>query len=1352
MKKVNLFFINLFALLCFVACSFNTTEISREKKLEYITVDVTEAEQLTYLIGQQFNANGIKVFGHYSDNTTELEDNRIIEFTGFSSEEENESLPITVSYNDSTCSFSVKIESATVSGLSIFQYPSKLYYAKTDTVLSTEGLIVLAIYSNGTKVRLTEDDYIINGFSTSTVGTKEITIAYKNDTEITTSFPIYINEYNIIDLSVVSPYRTVYMKGREHLDLAGLQVTASYDSGIPPQSLGEGYYSLQPPDIIDLDVGHHEIKIVINDIERSFFVDIVNSYVIGAVIQGNTQSLYYEGTTLNLLHDFQFYKQYSDNSIGENITANTMITDDTNTAVSYLKYSYNIELTDDQFDSALELTQDITFVGNGLQKIYFYYKYYDIQTQSIKIFKWANEISVADSPLKYIETTWSDENASGYPLGITPDNSHPEYGKWTIQGVLENNNRITIPPEFCTYEFLDTRELQRQKVTNDENHCYYSNVKVTYFDVRKNRQYTTASGVEVQVKVIRPLLDTVEFIQLPQTQYIVKQKINLNNLVVKLYYSDGSESLELNYLGNQDIISSSIPLDRELTTNDRMLKLTFASSINSKIVDIPIKVVNADITSLTITKKPDASLKFRKSKVYTSQDFLNRFTIRPEYNNGVIGDELTDASKFSFKLQTENNLTSLYVVYKPEEISYSTVYRYDAQLNNTPITIYPALPKYMEVTPPASTTFYSLNNVIKDLNTKYKIIYEDGTSKEFTLTDENITDDIVTFRDYLDASNTSFVGTYTIENVDNQYMKISFEVCEQVNEENDSNTKKTFNVYLIKGINLKPKTEYQDSLRFAHAHNYNYAEYFDVEVLYTNGTKQIVSANSGSNETNEISFYTSYSVANIHKKQSTDGKVFVTYKYGEIEYTDYYNVEFYPPFPKELTISSLENDSSIEELNDNIKYKVKYEDDFEEIKIMDSNSGTSQFCPVTHEKTEDLTSKIYSKIEYKTNYAFTNVLEYASTNTKPNVNGKTFSKDINYESIDIDVNQTYSEKDDFKLRIDSTTSLAKLFDVTRNYKINISDSEDPTDIYLKQKYEGESTGGYFNYKLNRKNGATYDDKFKKCDGYVVVNDKSNAVSIYNKYGKNANSNSSEKDVFVYPHVTDIQIIYNDNPISNTPVNLYYGIGENEDSVINWIKDSYKCKLIISDGSPKIINFNDPNINSFNVTKDFDENQKKLIYKYAPNEFSEDNSLYTYTDETSDFFQKIEYSFNIQINNITKWDFINNFNIENVMIFPKTYNIVYYSEFNNKCGKIKVTYNQTPYNSTSNEVTYAINLQNFYIINKQTIKNYQGNDTIYSTITINIKSNYLSPCFSDTEKDYSIITGEPGWDTFPNSDN
>jgi len=112
----------------------------------------------------------------------------------------------------------------TLTGIKVTTFPTKTEYAISDS-LNLAGLVVTATYSDGTKKTVT--DYTTNGFDSTTVGDKTITVTHEGKTA---TFTVTVNPAGktLTGIAVTTqPTKTVYTVG-ETLDLTDLVVTATY--------------------------------------------------------------------------------------------------------------------------------------------------------------------------------------------------------------------------------------------------------------------------------------------------------------------------------------------------------------------------------------------------------------------------------------------------------------------------------------------------------------------------------------------------------------------------------------------------------------------------------------------------------------------------------------------------------------------------------------------------------------------------------------------------------------------------------------------------------------------------------------------------------------------------------------------------------------------------------------------------------------------------------------------------------------------------------------------------------------------------------------------------------------------
>lgn len=102
--------------------------------------------------------------------------------------------------------------------------PSKTIY-KIGESLNTAGMVVTSIYSDGSRINVS--GYSLSGFSSTTIGSKTVTVSYGGKTA---TFTVTVTEKSLQGISVVAPSKTVYQLG-EAFNSAGLKVTAKYDDG-----------------------------------------------------------------------------------------------------------------------------------------------------------------------------------------------------------------------------------------------------------------------------------------------------------------------------------------------------------------------------------------------------------------------------------------------------------------------------------------------------------------------------------------------------------------------------------------------------------------------------------------------------------------------------------------------------------------------------------------------------------------------------------------------------------------------------------------------------------------------------------------------------------------------------------------------------------------------------------------------------------------------------------------------------------------------------------------------------------------------------------------------------------------
>jgi len=141
----------------------------------------------SYYVGDQLNTGGLSVTAYYSDGSTVDVSGRCT-ITGFDSSRAG-TQTLTVTYAEGSISksvtYKVTVSPVPLSSISITTSPYKTAYYVGD-YLDTAGLVVTAIYSNGSTAVVT-DKCTFSGFDSSSAGTKTVTISYSDGSSTKTT-------------------------------------------------------------------------------------------------------------------------------------------------------------------------------------------------------------------------------------------------------------------------------------------------------------------------------------------------------------------------------------------------------------------------------------------------------------------------------------------------------------------------------------------------------------------------------------------------------------------------------------------------------------------------------------------------------------------------------------------------------------------------------------------------------------------------------------------------------------------------------------------------------------------------------------------------------------------------------------------------------------------------------------------------------------------------------------------------------------------------------------------------------------------------------------------------------------
>ena len=186
---------------------------------------VTPPSKTTYLLGEAFDAIGLKVNAVYSDGQTqEITDYTV---TGFDSTVAGEAKTVYIEYSDKKAEITVKVIDKSVRSLTIDTEPSKKIYYEGDS-FEPAGLSVRVTYSDGTSEYTTsytsDFDQVVQAAGTN----KTVTLTFGKKTA---AFRINVLEAAVDFITISNlPDKTEYYVG-DSFDPTGMIVVAKLKNG-----------------------------------------------------------------------------------------------------------------------------------------------------------------------------------------------------------------------------------------------------------------------------------------------------------------------------------------------------------------------------------------------------------------------------------------------------------------------------------------------------------------------------------------------------------------------------------------------------------------------------------------------------------------------------------------------------------------------------------------------------------------------------------------------------------------------------------------------------------------------------------------------------------------------------------------------------------------------------------------------------------------------------------------------------------------------------------------------------------------------------------------------------------------
>jgi len=226
MKKLLLSIILTFALCISFAVISSATEIAAsddcgENTASAVTVNsivVTPPTKNEYIVGDTLDTSGMIVIAMYSDGSLKnVTDEVTCAPVTFS---ETGDVTVMISYGEKSYEFTVKVTEMPVTSL-VVTPPAKKDYYVGDT-LDTTGMVVIAVYSDGTLKNVT-DGVVCAPLTFEETGKILVTISFDNKES---TFTVNVEERpDVRSLTVTPPSKVQYNLG-DTLDTTGMQVIA----------------------------------------------------------------------------------------------------------------------------------------------------------------------------------------------------------------------------------------------------------------------------------------------------------------------------------------------------------------------------------------------------------------------------------------------------------------------------------------------------------------------------------------------------------------------------------------------------------------------------------------------------------------------------------------------------------------------------------------------------------------------------------------------------------------------------------------------------------------------------------------------------------------------------------------------------------------------------------------------------------------------------------------------------------------------------------------------------------------------------------------------------------------------
>lgn len=204
-----------------VSTAFKIEIIEKEVK----DIVLTPPTKVKYVEGQSLDLTGGKITVSYNDDTSE-EINLTSDMVSGYDKDRLGTQTIIVTYQGKTATFEVEVIKKEATKIELVTLPNKVEYIRGQK-LDLEGARIKVIYNDGDTKLIDVTEKMCNGFDSSSLGQKTITITYENKT---VSFTVNIVERILTLITTDGAIKTEYIEGQS-LDISNLKVIALYNDG-----------------------------------------------------------------------------------------------------------------------------------------------------------------------------------------------------------------------------------------------------------------------------------------------------------------------------------------------------------------------------------------------------------------------------------------------------------------------------------------------------------------------------------------------------------------------------------------------------------------------------------------------------------------------------------------------------------------------------------------------------------------------------------------------------------------------------------------------------------------------------------------------------------------------------------------------------------------------------------------------------------------------------------------------------------------------------------------------------------------------------------------------------------------